>query len=522
MRLKTIPNGQEDVVKLPSLLGLRPGVYIAGLLAALVVLLLFFLLLHPGISRPGSVLEVSSEPDGAAVRVDDVYYAASPARIFADKGTRRITLVSPGFEPYETVIHVEGRLFASRFFPKKMIIKARLTETEPLAALKNGAREYAMWSLAGEPTEDYQIPLALSDAALRGPPRDGESAQKARELLACAARFMVTEAAVKDLTRAVFLCSSGGLAASPVGMTGAVREVLSYMNNTPAFSIALVDVLPVLLAEKLVKSSAYPQVWTEADAQKPAWRRRGAPFRLLGMEFSAEFDEAVYVQQSGFQRASTVGPFYIGLEEVSYGAWRQFLAENPAWRPENRAELIDRALVNEDYLAPFTSDAERGDFIAEMPDYPGESISYVSFYAAQAFCAWLTQKLPAALRDYEARLPTEAEWEYAAYFAENNPRETGLPRRITAILAGRSGELVEGAGLWEWCSDAFAPLAYLPAGAEISLTDERAVRGGSWINQPGTVTAQMRGSLPASACSAFTGFRAVIAPKAPLPAGAGG
>ena len=62
----------DDQVRLKPFLGIRPGVYvfILGLLA--LALVLFFTLLHPGITRPGAMVVFTSEPSGAALRVDDV------------------------------------------------------------------------------------------------------------------------------------------------------------------------------------------------------------------------------------------------------------------------------------------------------------------------------------------------------------------------------------------------------------------------------------------------------------------
>ena len=69
--------------------------------------------------------------------------------------------------------------------------------------------------------------------------------------------------------------------------------------------------------------------------------------------------------------------------------------------------------------------------------------------------------------------------------------------------------------LWQWCGDAYVPLAVLPApeAAAAIASPERALRGGSWVNPANSVQAGTRASLPPAACSPFVSFRPVIAEK---------
>ncbi|MDR2480785.1 MAG: SUMF1/EgtB/PvdO family nonheme iron enzyme [Spirochaetaceae bacterium] len=475
---------EDDSVHLPVVFGVKPRSYLAVFYAVILIIILFFLLIYPGMISSGSIFTVSSEPYGAAVRIDGVYYACTPADVFVSKGKHQITVGLTGFEPFETEITAEGRVFGSFFFPKRAYLAVHLTEKEPLAALKAGAQDYAVWTFAGEPTVDYQIPLSLSEGVYRSVPK---TAQTARPLLEAAARFMVTQAALKDLLRAEFLNESGGGAPSPVTALGAVRAILSYMEKNPSFTVALTDILPDEAAGKLAKSAVYPAVWTENPARAAA--QTGSPLTVDGIRFSAEFVPAVYSQNSGFQHEATVGPFYLSKNAVSLSEWRRFLAENPAWRRENAEALIKEGLITEDYLAPFDSEGLDDGFFAAYPDYPAPAVSCISWFAAQAFCLWLNTKLPPDLAGkFEARLPSEAEWEYA----------------------------VENAALWEWCGDFYAPLDFLAADAgaiTVISSPERSVRGKSWVKTANSVLPEMRASLPPETCSVFGGFRVVIALK---------
>jgi formylglycine-generating enzyme required for sulfatase activity len=149
---------------------------------------------------------------------------------------------------------------------------------------------------------------------------------------------------------------------------------------------------------------------------------------------------------------------------------------------------MEKGLVREDYLAPGPEEA--GD--------PG--VSGISWYAAEAYCQWLSTLLPPALASWEVRLPTEAEWEYAARILRDNP-----------------GAQVEIPGsLWEWCEDPYAPLDFFPAPEEsirLIASPERSLRGGAWINPSPSVGIETRASLPPDFCSPFVSFRPLIAPQ---------
>lgn len=506
--MKQVPEqnggGQNDSVRLPVLFGIRPGVYLAALYTTLTVLALFFIFLYPGIANPGSELVITSEPSGAAVRVDDVYFAAAPARIFVPKGSHVITAVMEGFEPDETKIDFKSRVFASRFFPKKVKLDVKLKENSSCSALIAGARDFAAWSFAEAPTENWQIPLFLSEGVYRSAPKDDEARSKAAELIAAASRFMTNGAAAKDLIRAEFIAAACGNAPSPLAALSAVREVFTFLRQNPAFIVAIGDIAGDNAAKTLIESKIYPNLWQESDKEPRSlqiYYQNGAEFSLEGIRFSRFFEETRAFQLGGESLwFEDINRFAIAKENVSANVWARFLAENTEWQIKNRAALIEKGLVSADYLEPAASFVSPEAFFAASPVFPAPAQPGLSWHAAMAFCRWLNTKLPASLAaEYEVRLPSEAEWEYAAKAYE----QAGLG-------AGFSGRL------WNWCLDDYAPLAsvHAPKSAIASISSpERPVRGGSWMNPAGSVFAEMRASLPPNTCSPYAGFKPVVAKR---------
>ena len=142
----------DDIVKLKPFKGMRPGVWLFALYSAVLVIIIFLLFILPGLINPGAEMVLTTEPQGAAIRLDGVYMGTSKDRIFAPKGVHTLTAILPGFE-YESVrIEIPGRIFGSLFFPLRLKAKFTLKTDDPSASFAEAAADFAEWSFAGEPT----------------------------------------------------------------------------------------------------------------------------------------------------------------------------------------------------------------------------------------------------------------------------------------------------------------------------------------------------------------------------------
>jgi len=160
---------------------------------------------------------------------------------------------------------------------------------------------------------------------------------------------------------------------------------------------------------------------------------------------------------------------------------------------------------------------------------PSRPVTRVSWYEAEAYCAWLAE-----LADREVRLPWEAEWAAAATAATgeypwgaeepdqaraNFGRRVGAPTPVGLYPAGAGpgGHLDLEGDVWEWCVDALAS-------DEVPENDLRwflkrgygeyfrRLRGGSWASDAVRLRSVCRRRLPADVRGDNYGFRVCAAP----------
>jgi formylglycine-generating enzyme required for sulfatase activity len=485
-------NEPDDQVRLKPILGLRPGVYLALVYGFVILLVLYFILLHPGITRPGSVVVFTSDPWGSALRVDGLYIGTSPCKVFVPKGKREIEVVLPGFTSERIEADIPGRVFASLLFPRHFPLYAKLNAADPLEPLRIASSEFAAWSFGGEPTASWQIPMALSEGVYRA----GSASVNAGGILAAAARFAVTRAGLRDLVRAEALSANGGNAASPLSLIRSVSDIVSFLDGNANAAVWLADTLPQEASNTIISSSWYQnQLAGHAgiiDQQvlpvPPAEPDMDPPFpqiRVAGLMFTG-INGGSLAQGELFVHLVPIKPFMICSTVIPAPAYADFLDANPQWRPDQKEALESRGLVTDEYLAGFEMGIGR----------TITGISAVSWFAARAYCEWLGTKLPDSLSGWEVRLPTEAEWEYAVKSREKD-------------------RLVRG-NMWEWCGDPYSHLPFISAPPDAIAavgSPEYPLRGGSSLNAVMPVNVETRASLPPESCSSFVSFRPVIARK---------
>ena len=211
--------------------------------------------------------------------------------------------------------------------------------------------------------------------------------------------------------------------------------------------------------------------------------------------------------------------FYMDQYEVTNAQYKAFVLANPEWEKKH----IDRRFHEGIYL----KDWDGNNYPDGKEEHP---VTWVSWHAAMAYAEWAGK-----------RLPTEAEWEFAArggFANQNYPWGTSIDVTranyngnvggTTAVgtYPANNYSLYDMAGnVWEWCLDEYQSDFYgnsprrNPIAGAIRIQDltgdfknvhtPRVLRGGSFITEHQSVEVSTRAESPPRYADFDLGFRCV-------------
>jgi ergothioneine biosynthesis protein EgtB len=217
----------------------------------------------------------------------------------------------------------------------------------------------------------------------------------------------------------------------------------------------------------------------------PAWAQGEIAFPGGTIELGSNPDDGFVFDNEKWAHACHVAPFSMDSTLVPNSQYAEFTADGGYQRPQFWSEAGRAWLLCQDRSAPrdWRRDGRqwRCERFGKQIALPAnEPVRHVSLYEAQAYCAWA-----------ERRLPSEAEWEYAAL--------SGHP-------ALRWGDL------WEWTDSPFEPYPGFSPDAwreysEPCFFTHQALRGASFATRLRMRSPKFRNFCVPERDDMFAGFR---------------
>ncbi len=417
----------------------------------------------------------------------------------------------------------------------------------------------------------YADPARVPTSISGGSDAETGNASQLDVLLALAPALLEHSGSGRDYLRALSLDRGAGGVLSAPGALEIVQTFIHLQNDTHAAFAVLEAVLPEKTAERFLESEWYGRARDRVNTAAAAHSLEETPLELdapqtavfAGVEFvrippiealvGMQRDEEPIDDSLRIPHLLQLDEFWLMRTPVSNAQFAEFLEDNPGWGREHLEELREQGLVTPDHLADWDADERPnadGGFEFEAgqyrPDNAGNDeldldyeewlqlpVRYVSHPVAEEFASWFSERLAETGEELASRLPYSEEWEFAALLDGADLYEPvfrdGFVSGPVSVEEGAEGNLgfrhLMG-NTWEWTASPYLPSTYALRPFQVSLGDLpelsselagavpfRAVRGGSWANQPDEVALAAVGVQPRHFSSPFLGFRLAVVPR---------
>jgi formylglycine-generating enzyme required for sulfatase activity len=470
---------EVEEVKLPVLFSMRPGMYLLILYTLFIAAAIFCIAFLPGILKGGRYVTFPAPLSESGIVLDGTYLGSADNQYFIESGSHEITYMKGGVPYASSLVEVDHPVFLTWLFHR-----TKTADSPVLSMSAEQKLEVIRYDL-----EQIQTAGAILsyDAVTR---YEGVYTNLITDLIAM---DVPDETFAEVLELALLYCTNETMLADAqealqkfqVSQTPFLKELLaaahSIVENTPDKAGLPGEIIALQKEARNLKAG---------DLELTGYLYPQARFVMGGtvdLAYPAVNEAGVEV---------TTPAFVLASHEVSQYQWALFIQENPMWEKANLAALQAQGLVDEAYLAGLSPSTV---FITNRP------IHNISYYAAQAFCDWLSKKTGKTVF-----IPSESMWTAAAlshsnlaFAASLSPIPTQLEEPVSLL-----------GGVWELTSTTHIPLAritdYQKAHAlhqRFGLPIQPIVKGGSYLNDAKTISSNTVGVVDPDACGDFIGFR---------------
>lgn len=464
MKKKELP--EVEPVKIKPLFGLKPGVWLTIAYALAIILIIFFLGILPGIKDGFKRVTFRSDIGNCAVYVDGKYKGGTPFTTKIPSGLHDVSYQVNGVEIDNFKLSIGHPFFFTWLFPRhEDVYSYAQINVEAFNALSKELLEDAVAYSAVldyDDTHRYAPIFTTYAKALASSQFKSDTSA-----LFAALSFVTTQEMYDDASNALSIL---GLKAS-----------IPFSSLDGKASVGVQDELPIqgkAVAERL-----------KTDLVVIDGFRISQSTFSNGRSVTASYPE---VNEAG--NTVTVPSFCISAICVTENMYANFVAQNPQWALSNKDNLIAQGLVDEYYLDGVT---------LSLSVSSSRPVRNVSYYAAKAFCKWLSE-----LSGKEIFLPTEDQWIAAALCdTDGGYQKSLMPTIESSYPSAMLGSV------WEMTSTPYIPMARIQdnnateAFERFSVDCDVVIKGGSYVNSPSEIDVYSVGVAYPSLCNDFMGFR---------------
>ena len=456
-----------EPVRLRPVFGIRPGIIILSALAGAAILILFLFLVLPGLMQDGGYVRFSLNTADTAVYAEDGRYIGSSegSVYYLPHGENTFRFSIEGIDAGSITVDIPHRIFFTLFSHRITEIEYSIANTPEIEeAVKEGfARDISAWSEVINYDEAYHYPPLFTSFARN----------------AVALGF-------SDVSDEILY---GALHVTSDEMRSDLDEALGILSASSVRyeSPELGTVTASFTGEIPVESSGNRSVG------KPVKEGRFFSYDPLVITIG-DNGSSVFPEANERMADTEVPAFSIASRPVSEYEYALFVEENPYWSSANKENLIKDGMVDDGYLDGIALSTR---VESTVP------IRNISYNAAEAYAGWLSEK-----DGKSYMIPSEAEWTAAALSAEGKRYATSL---VSIDTDGSSPSFMMGQ-LWEMTRTPYIPLSRLAYDRAMEVGglypyDDIIVKGGSYINDPASITVDTVGAMDRARTSEYATFR---------------